>query len=53
MTSGADDFRPFAERSIGALAFEAGFGDLSYFHRIFRRRFGTSPSDVRAATGDS
>jgi AraC-like DNA-binding protein len=35
------------DRSISALAFEAGFGDLSYFNRTFRRRFGMTPSDVR------
>ena len=38
----------FANRSIAALALEAGFGDLSYFNRAFRRRYGVSPSDVRA-----
>src|SRR5262249_48472759 len=38
----------FANRSIAALALEAVFGDLSYFNRAFRRRFGVSPSDVRA-----
>jgi AraC-like DNA-binding protein len=37
------------ERTIAALALEAGFGDLSYFNRAFRRRYGASPSDVRAA----
>jgi hypothetical protein len=26
---------------------EMGFGNLSYFDRTFRRRFGASPSDVR------
>lgn len=36
-----------AGRSISAIAFEAGFADLSYFNRAFRRRFGTTPSDVR------
>jgi AraC-like DNA-binding protein len=36
-------------RPIGAVAMEAGFGDLSYFNRAFRRRYGASPSDVRAA----
>ena len=37
----------FAGRSIGTLALEAGFGDLSYFNRAFRRRYGATPSDVR------
>jgi methylphosphotriester-DNA--protein-cysteine methyltransferase len=27
---------------------DIGFGDLSYFNRAFRRRYGASPSDVRA-----
>lgn len=35
-------------RTISAIAFECGFGDLSYFNRTFRRRYGASPSDVRA-----
>jgi AraC-like DNA-binding protein len=44
----------FADRTVGALAREAGFGDLSYFNRTFRRRFGASPSDMHAAaTGGS
>ncbi len=38
-----------AGRSISAIAFEAGFNDLSYFNRTFRRQFGGTPSDVRAA----
>jgi AraC-like DNA-binding protein len=37
-----------ADRMISAIAFAAGFGDLSYFNRTFRRRFGMTPSDVRA-----
>jgi AraC-like DNA-binding protein len=41
----------FAGRPIGTLALEAGFGDLSYFNRAFRRRYGVPPSDVRAAAG--
>jgi AraC-like DNA-binding protein len=39
-----------AVRSISAIAFEAGFGDLSYFNRSFRRRFGVPPSQFRKAT---
>jgi AraC-like DNA-binding protein len=38
-----------AVRSITAIAFEAGFNDLSYFNRAFRRCYDATPSDVRAA----
>ena len=38
-----------ADRSITAVAFEVGFGDLSYFNRTFRRRFGCAPSRLRGA----
>ncbi|MCJ2089804.1 AraC family transcriptional regulator [Methylobacterium sp. E-005] len=37
-----DDARP-----VGAIAFDVGFGDLSYFNRTFRRRFGLTPSQAR------
>lgn len=37
----------FPDRGIAAVAFEAGFGDLSYFIRSFRRAYGIRPSDVR------
>lgn len=37
--------------SISSVAFEVGFGDLSYFNRCFRKRFGCSPSQARAAAG--
>jgi len=37
----------FADRSVTAIAFEAGFGDVAYFNRIFRRRFGKKPADAR------
>jgi len=36
-------------RTIAAVAFDAGFGDLSYFNRNFRRRYGMTPSEARAA----
>ncbi|CAN1724209.1 AraC family transcriptional regulator, positive regulator of tynA and feaB [Hyphomicrobium sp. 1Nfss2.1] len=38
----------YAAQSISAVALAMGFGDLSYFNRTFRRRFGMTPSDVRA-----
>jgi AraC-like DNA-binding protein len=34
--------------SISSVAFEVGFGDLSYFNRSFRKRFGRSPSQVKS-----
>ena len=34
-------------RKITAIALAAGFGDLSYFNRTFRRRYGAPPSEVR------
>ncbi len=34
-------------RPIAAIAFEAGFGDLSYFNRAFRRCYGATPSEIR------
>jgi AraC-like DNA-binding protein len=39
----------FIEWKISAIAFEAGFTDLSYFNRAFRHRYAASPSDVREA----
>jgi AraC-like DNA-binding protein len=38
-----------AHLTIGTIAFEAGFGDLSTFNRDFRRHYGATPSDVRTA----
>jgi AraC-like DNA-binding protein len=35
-------------QKISAIAYDCGFGDLSYFIRAFRRRYGALPSDVRA-----
>jgi AraC-like DNA-binding protein len=45
----------FAQLTVSAIAFDVGFGDLSYFNRAFRRRYQRTPSDVRAeavATGE-
>jgi AraC-like DNA-binding protein len=33
---------------ISAIAYDVGFGDLSYFNRAFRRRYGATPSEIRA-----
>lgn len=38
-------------RKISDLAHSAGFPDVSYFNRVFRRRFGATPSDIRALEG--
>lgn len=38
----------FATRSISAIVYDAGFNNLSWFNRAFRRRYGTTPSEVRA-----
>ena len=39
----------YADCPIVSVALDAGFQDLSYFNRTFRRRFGDTPSGVRAA----
>ena len=36
-------------RKISDIAHSSGFSDLSYFNRAFRKRFGTTPSDLREA----
>ncbi|HEX3939575.1 MAG TPA: AraC family transcriptional regulator [Xanthobacteraceae bacterium] len=38
----------WCQRKIADIAAEAGFTDLSYFNRSFRRHFGATPSDFRA-----
>jgi AraC-like DNA-binding protein len=42
-----------AHRAIGMIAFEAGFNDLSYFNRAFRRRYNATPSEVRNTLAQS
>ena len=39
-----------AAMTVSAIAFAAGFGDLSHFNRDFRRRYGATPSEVRAVS---
>jgi AraC-like DNA-binding protein len=40
----------YASLKISTIALDIGFGDLSYFNRAFRRRYGMTPSELRAAT---
>ncbi len=39
--------------SISSVAFEVGFGDLSYFNRTFRRCYGATPSEIRQSAKKS
>jgi AraC-like DNA-binding protein len=39
----------FDNRTISEIAYSAGFSDISYFNRSFRRRFGDTPSGVRGS----
>jgi AraC-like DNA-binding protein len=43
--------RRWADQSIASIAFESGFGDLSYFNRTFKRCYGERPSEIRRALG--
>jgi AraC-like DNA-binding protein len=36
------------ESRVCDIAMQVGFSDISHFNRLFRSRFGTTPSDVRA-----
>jgi len=42
--------RRWAQVGITAIAYDAGFGDLSCFNRAFKRCYGATPSEVRNAT---
>jgi AraC-like DNA-binding protein len=41
----------YSGQSITTLAAGAGFADPSYFNRTFRRRYGTTPTEVRHGEG--
>jgi AraC-like DNA-binding protein len=45
--------RRWAGVGIASIAYDAGFGDLSYFNRAFKRCYGTIPSEVRELTQSS
>ncbi|WP_310473287.1 helix-turn-helix domain-containing protein [Bradyrhizobium centrosematis] len=51
--SGCCEILPCATRKIIEIAHLAGFHDVSYFHRAFRRRFGQTPDDVRKLSGET
>jgi len=36
-----------SQNAISTIAYDVGFGDLSYFNRRFRRQYGLTPRDVR------
>jgi AraC-like DNA-binding protein len=36
-------------RAISSIAYDVGFGDLSYFNRRFLRLYGLTPRDVRGS----
>jgi len=38
-----------AHRLIASIAYEAGFSDLAAFNRLFRQRFGATPTQIREA----
>ena len=38
-----------ADRNISSVAFDVGFGDLSYFNRTFRQHYGATPTEIRQA----
>lgn len=41
-----------AGASVTRVAYDCGFGDLTYFGRAFRRRFGCSPREWQRSPGD-
>lgn len=40
-------------RTISSIAYDVGFGDLSYFNRAFRRYYRATPSDIRASASSA
>jgi AraC-like DNA-binding protein len=40
---------PLRKQRVSEISLDAGFSDLSYFNRAFRRRYGITPSELRAA----
>ena len=40
--------RRLAQSAVATIAYDAGFGDLSYFNRSFKRCYGTTPRDIKS-----
>ncbi len=40
----------FSDRPVGVIAYDVGFGDLSYFNRCFRRQYGVTPTEIKEAS---
>ena len=38
-----------SNQPVGTIAYECGFADVSHFNRLFRQRFGCTPTDARNA----
>jgi AraC-like DNA-binding protein len=43
----------FSSYQVSSIAYDVGFGDLSYFNRCFRQHYGATPRDVRDAATKS
>ncbi len=43
----------YANQKVSTIALDIGFGDLSYFNRAFRRRYGMTPSELRPAASSA
>jgi AraC-like DNA-binding protein len=41
-----------AGEKVSTVAYDCGFGNVSYFNRAFRRRYGAAPSETRAQARD-
>jgi AraC-like DNA-binding protein len=42
----------FSAHAVSTIAYDTGFGDLSYFNRSFRKLYGTNPLGVRRAVNE-
>jgi AraC-like DNA-binding protein len=42
-----------ADVPVSTIAYDCGFADVSHFNRVFRQRFGCTPTDVRNAARSS